>query len=259
MNRKLCGVFAVVCTLAMMAASAAPACAQDEPKEKPPMYSYVATWNIPRAQWADMEKANAADQKILEKGLSDGSVVAFGSDETLVHTADGMTHDSWWSTTSLAALLNTLDKFYKSGTTTAPVLASATKHADGIYVARYYNWKPGTYKNAYTRIGMYKLKADAPQNALETLSKSYIVPLLEKLLADGAIVEYEIDTEAIHTEAPGSFWIDVIVPNAEGLDKLTGALMNLSKSNPMSSAAFESIVDSSAHRDNLSTTTATYK
>ena len=36
------------------------------------MYSYVATWNIPRAQWADMEKANAADQKILEKGLSDG-------------------------------------------------------------------------------------------------------------------------------------------------------------------------------------------
>ena len=85
------------------------------------------------------------------------------------------------------------------------------------------------------------------------------MPLLEKLLADGAIVEYEIDTEAIHTEAPGSFWIDVIVPNAEGLDKLTGALMNLSKANPMSSAAFESIVDSSAHRDNLSTTTATYK
>ena len=42
---------------------------------------------------------------------------------------------SWWSTTSMAALLNTLDKFYKSGTPTAPVLASATKHADGIYVA----------------------------------------------------------------------------------------------------------------------------
>ena len=36
--------------------------------------------------------------------------------------------------------------------------------------------------------------------------------MLEKLLADGSIVEYEIDTEAIHTEALGTFWIDVISP-----------------------------------------------
>ena len=64
-----------------------------------------------------------------------------------------------------------------------------------------------------------------PEHALETLSKSFIVPLLEKLLADGSIVEYEIDTEAIHTEAPGTFWIDVIAPNADGLDKLNAALL----------------------------------
>lgn len=259
MNRKLCWMFAVVCTLALVAASAAPACAQDEPKEKPPMYSYVAFWNLPRAQWADMEKSNADEAKILEKAVADGAIVGFGSDLTLVHTADGMTHDNWWSGMSLAAVLNTLEKFYKSGTPTSPVLASATKHGDGIFVSRYYNWRPGSYKNAYTRVGMYKLKPDAPQHALETLSKSYIVPMLEKLLADGAIVEYEIDTEAIHTEAPGTFWIDVISPNAEGLDKLTAALMNLSKTNPISSAAFESMVDSAVHRDNLSTSTVTYK
>ena len=53
-------------------------------------------------------------------------------------------------------------------------------------------------------MGDYKLKPDAPENAVESLSKSFIVPLLEKLLADGAIVEYEIDTEAIHTEGSGS-------------------------------------------------------
>ena len=50
MNRKLWSVFAGVCALAMMAASAVPACAQDEPKEKPPTYSYAGFWNIPRAQ-----------------------------------------------------------------------------------------------------------------------------------------------------------------------------------------------------------------
>ena len=201
--------FAVACALAITASLALPAGAQDEPKEKPPMYSYVGFWNIPRAQWADMEKNNAVDQKILDKALADGTIVGYGNDLNLVHTADGATHDDWWSAMSMAAVLNVLDKFYKSGTPTVPVLVSATKHSDGIFVSRYYNWRPGTYKGAYTRVGYYKLKPDLPEHALETLSKSYIVPMLEKLLADGSIVEYEIDTEAIHTEGPGAFWVDI--------------------------------------------------
>jgi len=31
----------------------------------------VSNWSIPRAQWAEMEKANASDQKILDKAMSD--------------------------------------------------------------------------------------------------------------------------------------------------------------------------------------------
>ncbi len=259
MNRKLWAILACMCTLAMLAVSAAPACAQDEVKEKPPMYSYVGFWNIPRAQWAEMEKNNAAEQKILDKALADGAIVAYGNDLNIVHTADGMTHDDWWSAMSMAAMLNVLDKFYKSGTPTSPVLASATKHTDGIFVSRHYNWRPGTYKGAYTRVAYYKLKADAPEHAIETLSKTFIVPLLEKLLADGSIVEYEIDTEAVHTEGPGAFWVDVISPNAEGLDKLNAALLDRAKTNPLAGQAFDSMIDSSAHRDSLSTSTVTYK
>jgi len=259
MNRKLWGMFACVCTLAIMAASAIPARAQDEVKEKPPMYSYVGFWNIPRAQWAEMEKNNAAEQKILDKALADGAIVAYGNDLNIVHTADGMTHDDWWSAMSMAAMLNVLDKFYKAGTPTSPVLASATKHTDGIFVSRYYNWRSGAYKGAYTRVGYYKLKPDAPEHAIETLSKTFIVPLLEKLLADGSIVEYEIDTEAVHTEGPGAFWIDVISPNAEGLDKLNAALLDRAKTNPLAGQAFDSMIDSSAHRDSLSTSSVTYK
>jgi hypothetical protein len=177
----------------------------------------------------------------------------------LVHTADGMTHDDWWSAMSMAAMLNVLDRFYKSGTPTAPVLASATKHSDGIFVSRYYNWRPGTYKGAYTRVAMYKLKPDVPEHAIETLSKSFMVPLLEKLVADGSLIEYEIDTEAIHTEAPGTFWVDVISPTADGLDKLNAALRERAKTNPLGGPAFESMVDSAAHRDSLSSSTVTYK
>src|SRR5689334_21684108 len=106
MNRKLSGMFAVVCALAMVAASAAPACAQDEPKEKPPMCSYVGFWSIPRSQWAEMDKNTALDQKILDKALADGTIIGYGSDLNLVHTPDGATHDDWWSAMSMAAMLN---------------------------------------------------------------------------------------------------------------------------------------------------------
>ena len=259
MNRKVCGILAGVCTVALMAAWAAPASAQDEPKEKPPMYSYVGNWSIPRAQWADMEKANAADQKILEKAMADGTIVGYGNDVNLVHTPDGDTHDDWWSAMSMAGMLNVLDKFYKSGSPTSPVLASATKHSDNIFVSRYYNWHSGSYKGAYARVAQYNLKPDAPNNAVETLSKSLFVPLMEKLLADGAILEYEVDTEAIHTEAPGTFWVIFIAPNADGLDKFSALLQDAGKKNPLNGPAIGSMVDFTVHRDYLDSSTGTYK
>jgi len=103
------------------------------------------------------------------------------------------------------------------------------------------------------------LKADAPDDAVDKLSKNFIAPLMEKLLADGTLHEYEIDTEAIHTEAPGTFWIFYITANAEGLDKVNAALRETMKANPMNGPAFGSMVDFTPHRDNLVRTNATYK
>jgi hypothetical protein len=260
MNRNVWRVFAGLCGLAMAAVLAAPASAQmSEVKEKPPMYSYVGDWAIPRAQWADMEKANVADQKTMDKAISGGTIIGYGDDVNLVHQADGPTHDEWWSAMSMAGLLNVLDQFYKSGNTTTPVLSSATKHWDSIYVSRYYNWHAGSWKDVYTHAASYKLKADAPNDALDTLSKGLVVPLLEKLLADGTLHEYEIDTEAIHTESPDTFWIIYITANAEGLDKVNAALRETMKANPLGGPAFGSFVDMSVHRDFLARSNATYK
>ncbi|MGH9433531.1 MAG: hypothetical protein ACRD3T_18530 [Terriglobia bacterium] len=259
MSRKLWGIVGSVCALAMVAICATPARAQGEAKEKPPMYSYVGQWNIPRAQWAEMAKLTAADQKTLDKALADGTIAGYGDDTNLVHQVDGSTHDQWWSAMSLAGLLTVLDQFYKNGSATSPVLVSATKHWDIIFVSRYYNWRPGSYKGAYTRVGYYKLKPDAPDDAIETLSKNLIVPLLEKLLADGTILEYEIDTEAIHTEAPGAFWVVFLAPNAAALDKFNASFRDYQKANPLGGPAFDSVVDFTAHRDYLDRTNATYK
>jgi hypothetical protein len=260
MDAKFCKAFAGLCTLAMFALCGAPAGAQmAEIKEKPPMYSYVAFWDIPRAQWADMEKAYESDRKILEPAIANGSIVGYGMDENLVHQMDGPTHDDWWSAMSLAGVMNILDQIYKSGSTASPVLSSATKHWDGIYVTRYYNWQPGTWKGAYTYGSTYKLKPDAPDDAVDTLSKNLVAPLLEKMLADGTIHEYEIDTEAIHTEAPGTFIIFYLASNAEALDKVNAAIRETLKSHPLSGPAFSSMVDYTAHRDFLVRTNATYK
>ena len=257
MTRELGRVFAGVCILAM---SAGVAVAQmSEVKEKPPLYTYIAGWNIPRAQWGDVAKANALDAKILEKAIADGTIVGYGDDVTLVHQAEGTTHDDWWSAMSMAGLLNVLDRLEKSGNATSSVYTSATEHFDDIYVSRYYNWQSGSWKDGYTYAAFYRLKPDAAEDALDTLSKSLIVPLLEKLQADGTLHEYEFDTQAIHTEAPGMFVIVYLAASAEGLDKVNAALREALKSNPLGGAGFESTIDVSAHHDELLRSNASYK
>ena len=113
MNTKALRVLAGLCVFGVAAVWSAPADAQAaEAKEKPPMYTYVGNWDIPRAQWSEMQKNVAADQSVLEKSLAIGTIVAYGNDVNLVHEADGGTHDDWWSAMSMAGLLNVLDQFY---------------------------------------------------------------------------------------------------------------------------------------------------
>jgi hypothetical protein len=83
--------------------------------------------------------------------------------------------------------------------------------------------------------------------------------MMEKMLADGTILEYEIDTEAIHTEDPASFWVIFIATNADGLDKFNAAVGNLRKTNPLGGPAIGSMVDFTPHRDYLSSSIGTYK
>ncbi len=258
MSRQ-CKTLAAICLFGLVVGMAMPALAQSDVKEKSPMYCYVSEWAIPRAQWAEMEKSDAADQPMLQKAMSDGMLIGFGNDVNLVHQVDGATHDEWWCSSSMAGVLNVLDGFYKSGSATSPVLQSATKHWDDILVSRYYNWKSGTMKNGYTHGAMYKLKADAPGDTIDSLAKNVMVPRLEKMLANGTIMEYEIDTEAVHTSAPGTFFVFYLTPNADGLDKMTDSLRDTLKNNPLILPAFDSVTDNAAHRDYLDRTNATYK
>ena len=247
--------------LCCLALCAMPAIAQmPEVKEKPPMYSYVANWQIPRTHWVDVAGTNASNKTILDAALSDGTLVGYGYDEALVHTADGATHDTWWSSTSMAGLIKVLEQLRgSSSVANSPALDSATKHWDSVWVSRFYNWRSGPYTSGYGHVSVYKLKADASDDAVETVSKNLVVPILEQLLADGAIVEYEIDTQAIHTENPAYFAIVYTATKAEGLDAVNQALMKRMKDHPLSGMAFGSVEDYSAHRDELLRGDGAYK
>lgn len=258
MTRK--GLFAFAVLALMFGTFTAAVSAQTSAvKEKPPMYSYISNWTIPRAQWGEMAKQNTADRDMLEKDLADGTIVGYGNDVILVHQADGATHDEWWSAMSLGGVIDVLEQFYKSGTAVSPVLESATKHWDSIFVSRYYNWTPGSWKGGYTYVASYKLKPDAPDDAVDTLSKNLVAPLLEKLLADGTLHEYEIDTQAVHSEAPGTFFIIYVAVNPAGLDRVNAAIQASLKAQPLDGPAFSSMVDYPAHRDELVRTDGTYK
>ena len=249
-------VSSVACALAV----AAPAGAQTaEVKEKPPLYTYVGSFAIPRAKWAEMDKQNAAALKVFDKAVASGQLVGYGEDIELVHTNDGDTHDSFWSSMSLAGVIEVLEDLAKSGPSGGSVLTSATRHEDSLLVSRYYNWKPGSFKGAYTHVAAYTLKEDAPDNALDMISKSFGVPLFEKLLADGTILEYEIDQEQIHTDEQGRFWVVYVCRSPDGLDKVSTALNGAFGASPFIGPALGSMVQSGHHRDYLSRTDGVYK
>jgi hypothetical protein len=259
-NKKNWRFLAILCAIMMAFAWAAPARAQSaEVKDKPRLYTYEAFWVVPRNKWTEFEKVSPGEQKVMDKGLASGVIVSYGSDSAVLHDADGATHDNWWQSMSMAGTLAVLDDLEKVGGGSPSVLNSATKHWDNMWVSRYYNWHAGSWQGAYSFAAIYPLKADAPDDAVDVLAKNMLVPLLEKMLADGTIVEYEIDEQAIHSEAPGSFIIDYIAPTAEGLDKVNAAVRAAGRSSPLSGQAFGSMVDFTKHRDVLTRTTATYK
>ena len=268
MNRSVCGVVAGVAGLAVLGMTATLAYAQIvevkevEVSEKPPLYRYVSYRALPQGHWADVDKDNAtSDQNILAPALAAGTIVGYGDDENQVLSTEGFTHDNWWQANSIAGLMKVLEAVRKGGDSGSPLLASSTRHWDQIYISNSYNWKAGSWKGAYGYAGTYKLKPDAPEadDAVRTLS-SFYVPVFEKMLADGTIVEYEIDREMIHTtDSRAQLRFSFVMPSAEGLDKFRAALGAALDENSLIAPAFGSMMVNFTPQREFVRVNATYK
>ena len=231
-------------------------------KERPLLYKYASYWTFPRSHWGDVDKENAtSNQEILAPALADGTLVGYGDDENQVHSSEGFTHDNWWQANSIAGLMKVLEAFHKGSGSSSPLLVSSTKHWDQIYISRFYNWKAGSWKGAYGYAGTYKLKPDAPDadDAVRTLS-SFYVPVFEKMLADGTIVEYEIDREMVHTtDSRAQLHFSFVMPSAAGLDKFRAALGAALDENSLIGPAFGSMMVNFTPQNDWVRVNATYK
>jgi len=241
--------FAMSMALAWLLLGARPAQAQGGSAEKPPVYTYVSEWGVPRAMWADFKKQDDADLDLLKKGLGDGTIVGFGTFAVLNHQEDAPTHGSWFTATSMANLMKMLETLRNAPGLTAPVLA-ASKHWDYVMSSTNYGAHSGTFTNGYLRVAIWPGKAGA-NDPDGKIVKATMVAMLEKLLTDGAIHSYSIDTENVHSNDPGSMAVVFVANGAEGLDAFNAAVAEMGKNNPVGLAAYGSLVEAHGHRDTL--------
>jgi hypothetical protein len=245
MIRRSFNSLAVVCALVLGAlVIGTPAQAQDQTH-----YTYVSLWAVPRAQWNDFEKAQEQTRPVFERLVADGTLVAWGEAANLVHTEDGYTHSNWFVSTSQGGITKTLDALQSSSRT--PAFVSTTKHMDLMLHTIVHGGKTVRATSGVIRVASWRAKPGRGDD-VENYFKKYIQPDLDAGVADGSVLMYNFDSQAIHTDAPGAYNLAVVYANGDGLDKSTAMLAAHAKENPAAGEAFGSMLDTQAHRDSLS-------
>ncbi|MGH9614379.1 MAG: hypothetical protein ACRD4P_14995, partial [Bryobacteraceae bacterium] len=147
-------------------------------------------------------------------------------------------------------LLKALEAVYaQPGSTTAPV-EGASKHWDYMLVSRIYNQRSGKSEGGYLAGGHWDVKP-GQMGAYDDLMKSALVPIYEKLLADGAITSYGTEIEDFHSEKLGRVTFYFTTADASGFDKASKAFDEAFDKSPALAAALQSMVDREGHRDFL--------
>jgi len=218
------------------------------------IYTFVAEWHVPRAQWgAFTDAAMKNTVPVLERLVADGTLVEFAITASVVHTEEGPTHTSWWSAASFAGVNRALGELLK-----VSQLAefSSAKHRDHLLRSVIYeSSKTAKLTSGFGHLGLTRVKPGKARDWRELYDK-YNKPVYDKLLADGVILGYGVDVESIHTEDPGNRMSWFLAANAESVDKVDAAIAAAQQqATPVErraiSAAFADVTVPGSHRDSL--------
>lgn len=248
MTKRL--VVPLVLLIAFLFTASVPSLVQGQEKAKPTVYTYVAQWEIPRAQWPDAAKFFQQNNALLDKLITDGVLTGYGTFESVIHREGEPTHGVWYQSTSVGGLLKTLETVAAQPPNPAAAVLNTTKHWDEILESDNYNSHSGSFKGVFLDGSSYQVKPGRGRE-FSALVKSTFIPILEKLLADGVIHSYSFDAQSYHSSKPGSFDLVYTAADATAIDKADAAFEAALGKNDSLGPAMRALTEPQEHRDFL--------
>ena len=222
---------------------------QSEPVKQPTVYTYVSFFGVPRADWAKFEAANKESEKIMSGLVADGTIVGWGDAAVEVHEGlTAPTHVAWFSSMTVAGLTRTLAATRAGAPPSGEI--NYTMHSDEILMSNVYNWKTGAGPGKFLLVQDWTPKAGQGEQMHEFFVK-HRKPELDALVSDGSIGGYALDSELIHTQAPGPVSLVVEFTSAESMDKFYKQIETMQDKEPLFGMAFSTTIETAAHRDHL--------
>lgn len=219
MNKRLIGVAVGLMLVALAVVSSPIAFSQSGPGQ-PIVYTYVSQFQVPRASWEQYsENTEKSFVPVAEKMVADGTILGYSTFESIVHTPDGYTHGSAWSSSTISGLMKVLDELRKGGP--QPGQVAATKHED--YLMQTTMYQAGSGAPAYLRVVCSNAKPANP-GEYATVLKKYLVPTFDEQIKKGVATYYGLDVQYVNNAAPSKECLVINYPNAEGMDKWAAAI-----------------------------------
>ena len=216
------------------------------------VYTFIADWQVPRAQWAAFTEAAMKNTvPVLERLVADGTLIEFAITASVVHLEEGPTHTFWWAADGFADLQRALGELLKVTQFQSAEFSNA-KHRDRLLRSVIYESPQKTkLSSGFGHLSVNQIQPGKAQQ-WRSLFDKYTKPVYDKLLADGVILGYGVDQEWIHTEAPGARYTWYLAPNAEAVDKVNAATAAAQRqSGPAVGQAFGEVMVPGSHRDSL--------
>jgi len=224
----------------------------------------VATFRVPPGKQHAFIEHGKAFVPVLDKLMDAGSVIGYGIDVDWLHVPDVNNIAFWLEAPNYEAIQKAEDAigdFEKANPALMGDLMGMTdmdKHHDYIIRTRQGNHHavPAGAQPVEDE-DFVKVKPGRMQDFMAMFDK-YDKPVYEKLVADGTIYSYEIDTEAVHTGEPGATWTIVAMPDLGTKDKVDKAFDEAEKAIPevergMLEKLYLDMVVPNSHRDDLAT------
>lgn len=225
--------------------------------------SYVALFRV-EANNMDAFLAKGKEYiPTMDKLMADGVIAAYGMDQDVLHHPTRLNVAFWYTAanyTNLQKAEEALEAFQARSPQllkATAALTDMTKHTDIIVRSVEGNWsKASSCKTPVTMFNKSQIREGKQSEFVEAYRK-YQKPVLEKLVASGAICSYQLDVEDLHTMGPGVSWSIVTLPNLGAADAVDAAFTDARRLLSASERSIRtntmaSLVDASKHEDSLS-------